>query len=565
MNDAPAAETAPEKPSLWARIRAWRLTDPIPNWTWPIIGGLSALGFAPQEWAALTVLAFALLIAQSARVSVRQAFWIGWLFGLGHFTFGLRWIAVAFTYQAAMPEWLGYLGVALLSVYLAVFPAVTAAAARRLSGGRLGLPHILAFAGFWILTEYARSQLFTGFAWNPLSVMFAKSAGITQIVGTYGFSGLILIGIGSLSLADRVHRKAAVLAIAIGLGSVLAHTPLTVDDRINQKLLAQQPMVTIVQPNISQTDKYRPGYETTNYKKLAENTAPPLPAKDDRSAANPRLIFWPEAAIPWSLESGMAPWRYVSQPGSSAMGTRAQLATLMQPGDILITGADRLEVDANDTLTGARNSVFAVNSDATLAPWRYDKAHLVPYGEYLPMPWLLKPLGIDRLVPGDISFHPGPGPQTVALDFEQPSLTDVEGKPLRASKPLNMGVQICYEIIFSGEVADRANRPDFLFNPSNDAWFGTVGPPQHLAQARLRAVEEGLPIIRATPTGVSAIINPDGSLAKSLPHGVAGRIDGHLPRAGPPTVFGRYGNIIPLCLAGILLLISYVANRRATR
>ncbi len=130
---------------------------------------------------------------------------------------------------------------------------------------------------------------------------------------------------------------------------------------------------------------------------------------------------------------------------------------------------------------------------------------------------------------------------------------------------LNMGVQICYEVIFSGEVVDRANRPDFIFNPSNDAWFGEVGPPQHLAQARLRAVEEGLPIIRATPTGISAVINPDGSLGKTLPHGIAGRLDAHLPHAGPPTFFGRYGNIIPLCLGGMLILLSFVANRRRPR
>lgn len=560
MTDAPAAE-AVTKPSLWARTRAWQWTDPMPMWLWPILGGVSALAFAPDDMRFAPLLAFALLIAQSSVGSVKRAFWVGWLFGLGHFTIGLRWIAVAFTYQAAMPEWLGYLGVVLLSVYLAIYPALTAMAARWMSGGRLSLPHIIAFAGFWIITEYLRSQLFTGFAWNPLSVMFAKSAGVTQIVGTYGFSGLILIGIGGLLLADREHWKTAILPIAVGVGAVLAHTPLTVNDTINQKLLAQQPMVTIVQPNISQTDKYRPGYEAENYRKLAENTVGPV----TDGKGNPRLIFWPEAAIPWSLESGMPAWLYRGQPGGSAVGTRAQLALLMQPGDVLITGADRFVLDKKGDIIGARNSVFAVNSDASLAPWRYDKAHLVPYGEYLPMKDILKPLGIDRLVPGSIDFLPGPGPQTVALDFELASLTDSNGKALRLSKPIKMGVQICYEIIFSGEVVDRANRPDFIFNPSNDAWFGEIGPPQHLAQARLRAVEEGLPIIRATPTGISAIINPDGSLTKALPHGIAGQIDAHLPRAGPPTFFGRFGNIIPLCLAGMLILLSFVANRRRPR
>ena len=207
MNDAPApAKSTP------------RFALPVlPLWSWPIIGGVSALGFAPQDWWPLTVIAFALLIAQSARVSVRQAFWIGWLFGLGHFTVGLRWIAVAFTYQAAMPEWLGYLGVVLLSVYLAVYPALTAMAARKLSGGRLGLPHVLAFAGFWIITEYARSQMFTGFAWNPLSIIAVDIAGAAKQMGTYGLSGLLLIGMGGVALLANRQWKGG----RYGFGQVL--------------------------------------------------------------------------------------------------------------------------------------------------------------------------------------------------------------------------------------------------------------------------------------------------------------------------------------------------------
>jgi apolipoprotein N-acyltransferase len=122
-------------------------------------------------------------------------------------------------------------------------------------------------------------------------------------------------------------------------------------------------------------------------------------------------------------------------------------------------------------------------------------------------------------------------------------------------------VQVCYEIIFSGRVVDRANRPDFIFNPSNDAWFGSWGPPQHLAQARLRAIEEGLPVIRATPTGISAVIDANGRIVDSIPMGVAGRIDGRVPAAHAPTLFARFGNILPLGLA-LLLAIAAVALAR---
>ena len=157
------------------------------------------------------------------------------------------------------------------------------------------------------------------------------------------------------------------------------------------------------------------------------------------------------------------------------------------------------------------------------------------------------PSAVSRLAPGDLDFLGGPGPRTLDL-----------GRFGRA------GLQVCYEIIFSGQVVDRADRPDFIFNPSNDAWFGAWGPPQHLAQARLRAVEEGLPVIRATPTGISAVIDADGRLLQSLPLGTAGVIDARIPAAGPPTLFARFGNILPFAFA-LLLAAAAIAVRRKTR
>jgi apolipoprotein N-acyltransferase len=179
---------------------------------------------------------------------------------------------------------------------------------------------------------------------------------------------------------------------------------------------------------------------------------------------------------------------------------------------------------------------------------RYDKAHLVPYGEYLPMRPLLEPLGLARLAPGDVDFGAGPGPKTVYV----PGWGRV-------------GLQLCYEIIFSGHVVNWEHRPDFIFNPSNDAWFGSWGPPQHLAQARLRAAEEGLPVIRSTPTGISALIDARGRVVKQLDRGTAGVIDAYLPAAAiKPPPFARFGNAIPLLLAAALL-ISAIAIAGAGR
>jgi apolipoprotein N-acyltransferase len=212
------------------------------------------------------------------------------------------------------------------------------------------------------------------------------------------------------------------------------------------------------------------------------------------------------------------------------------------PGSLLLTGAVDLEVRKNEA-AAARNVVTAVD-DAGALRGSYAKAHLVPYGEYLPIRWLLEPLGASRLVAGALDFWPGPGPRTLGLG--------AWGKA---------GVQICYEIVFSGQVVDRAHRPDFIFNPSNDGWFGSWGPPQHLAQARLRAIEEGLPVLRATTTGISAVIDADGVVRQFIPRHRAARLDGLVPPAHPPTLFARLGNLLPLLWAALLIALSLVARR----
>ena len=190
---------------------------------------------------------------------------------------------------------------------------------------------------------------------------------------------------------------------------------------------------------------------------------------------------------------------------------RARITRPINDGDVLVTGGVKLDFNADGRAIAAANSVFAFSSAGEILG-SYDKSHLVPGGEYLPYEEILGQIGLARLVPGTIGFTPGPGAQTLDLG--------ALGK---------MGLQICYEIIFSGEVVDSANRPDFVFNPSNDAWFGPWGPPQHLNQARLRALEEGLPVIRSTPTGISAVVDADGRVLESIAHHRAGRIDTVLP------------------------------------
>jgi apolipoprotein N-acyltransferase len=223
-----------------------------------------------------------------------------------------------------------------------------------------------------------------------------------------------------------------------------------------------------------------------------------------------------------------------------------EIASLLGPSDRLLTGGIAILSKDGVHVTGAENSVFVIAPGGQMLG-RYDKAHLVPYGEYLPMRPLLSAIGLSRLAPGDLDFTPGPGPRTLELGGQW-------GK---------VGFDLCYEIIFSGHVVDEKNRPGFIFNPSNDAWFGRWGPPQHLAQARLRAAEEGIPVLRATPTGISAVIDGRGNIVKSLPWRTAGVIDAVLPpAANSPPLFARLGNIIPLVLGFLLIFGGIVLARR---
>jgi apolipoprotein N-acyltransferase len=495
-----------------------------------LLGLVSATGFAPLNLRSVTLIALALLMALVFRAATLEgALARGYWFGVGHFVVGLNWIAGSFQYQDAMPAWLGWVAVVGLAFYLALYPAMAAGLAWR--WGLLPLPFVLIFAAAWTVTEYLRATLFTGFAWNPLAVVVVNAAGLAPTIGTYGMSALAILFAGAIWLLWRRHYVTALAVAILPVFSALLAFAEVPDLNEGPKT----PLIRIVQPNIGQQDKHNDAFDAINFAKLKKLSGAPGP--------EPRLILWPEAAIPEYLDENDGP----------AQDARARISALLGPKDILLTGGVKLHYKRfnysgyyQDVVIGARNSLWVMNARGQLLG-RYDKAHLVPGGEYLPMKPLLSLIGLSRLVPGSVDFWEGPGPRTLTL----PGF----GKA---------GVQICYEIIFSGHVVDRANRPDFLFNPSNDAWFGSWGPPQHLAQARLRAIEEGMQIIRATPTGISAVIDADGNVRDQLPYRQAGYIEARLLLPRPPTFFALYGNIISLGLAFFLgmLGVALVQKRR---
>jgi apolipoprotein N-acyltransferase len=508
------------------------------------LGALSALGFAPWDWWPLTLAGFAvwLLLIHGAG-SIRQVLGIGWLFGLGHFTVANLWIQQPFEFQDQMPPWLGYGAVILVAAYLALYPMLAAGLTWRLASPaakgdpapRVDTTFALVAGAAWIATEYLRGTMFTGYPWDPLatvSMSAGRWAGLAAYIGTYALSGIVVVASGCLLaiIVDRRAYAAIVLLIAL-VGYSSAPASLT------SRLSDAHTYVRIVQPNLAEEAKPTADYAEANFQALARLSGKPNPD-------HPRLILWPEGAIRFPVEDGYP--RYVYEMLGSAQTARIRMASLLGDHDAILTGTQGMYFDKRtENMIAATNSIAVIGPDAQLHG-RYDKAHLVPYGEYLPMRPVLESIGLSRFVPGDVDFIPGSGPRTMAIAGF--------GK---------VGMLICYEVIFSGHAVDPADRPDFIFNPSNDAWFGTLGPPAHLAQARLRAIEEGLSVVRSTPTGISAIIDPDGTVRQSIPMGQAGAIEGSVMR-GSPTLFSRLGNWMAAIVSAILLICA-IAIRRLAR
>ena len=552
----------------------------FPRLTALALGAIAALGFQPLALWPLTLLALVGLLALLARADdAKRAAMLGWLFGVGHFTIGNTWIATAFTYQAAMPAVMGWVAVFGLALYLALYPLLAALGGWLIArpGGRITLPLVLAFAGCWTIAEWLRSWVFSGYVWNPLGVValgdYARPglASVVPWLGTYALSALVIVFAGGWWIAVRdlapkfnrapttphgdlaqttphggsglrhIPRMLAGAALLVALPASVWMIGLGKAARDAPTALA----FTLVQPDVRQEDLDDPAKYDAHFATTAALTLPGGPRPR-------RLVLWPESGVPDLLRGGYPGYFYAeSTYGADPALSRARIARVIGKGSLLMTGAVDL-VLRGDRVIGARN-VVTVLDDAGSVRASYAKAHLVPGGEYLPLRGLLAPLGLTRLVAGSLDFLPGPGPRTLDL-----------GR-IAAGGYGHAGLQICYEIIFSGQVVDRAHRPDYIFNPSNDGWFGASGPPQHLAQARLRAIEEGLPVLRATTTGISAVVDADGIVRQALVRHRPGRIEGFVPPAHPPTLFARLGNMLPLGWAIVLIAAALLHSKIALR
>ena len=491
------------------------------------VGAASSFAFAPDYlWSLLLVGVVVLVWLLDTRPGIARAALLGWAFGLGHFALGLQWVSVAFQFQSAMPAWLGGLGVLGLAAVLALYTGAATALAAALWSSTCARALVLAAA--WTLAEWLRGSLFTGFPWNSAAQIWADTPAIAQFASLAGSSGLSLLTIAafaSVGVAMDGTRSArrlflgllavAVVVVVYGTMRVPAANPAS--PALLRVHLVQADVAQDVKGNWQRQLEILERYEAMTANVLAER--------------GPGLVVWPETATLYEVDHP---------------ATRERLAHLLPRDGRLVLGALRYQ-RVGGRIASARNSLVVLNARARIEA-AYAKSRLVPFGEYLPARTWLERLGLHRLVPGNLVIMPGGGATTLSV----PSLPAVS--------PL-----ICYEIIFPGRVVDPDRRPAWLLNISNDAWFGdSSGPHQHLAQARLRAIEQGLPVVRSTPTGISAVIDPFGRIRGDLPIGEQGVLTGDVPVGLPPTLYARYGDT-PALLVVLLLLAAGAAGQRVGR
>jgi len=472
-----------------------------------VLGATAAFGQAPYDQPVAFVLAvLAAFVMWRAHTTRGAAALMGWAFGAGYFAHALLWILEPFQVDAARHGWMAPFALLFLSSGLALFWGAAFWCARLLS----------ASAGMLVLTwtgaEILRAYLFTGFPWaGPAQIMIdGPVSRLLAVFGPHGATLCLLAFVWALSLP----RAGAAWTMRVGQGALFAGVMLAF---YLPQAIAPAPLtdhwVRLVQPNAAQHLKWQPEYAELFFQRQLTLTAQsPLEAEQA-----PDLVVWPETAIPWQLgAAGLA----LAEVARASGGVPVALGALRFEGDRL------------------RNSMAVVGPDGALQAI-YDKHHLVPFGEYIPFANLAERLGVKGLAVQVAGFSPGTGPELV--DFGR----------LGQALPL-----ICYEAVFAHDVNAAPGRPSFLLQVTNDAWFGTqAGPQQHLAQARMRAIEQGIPLARAANTGISAMIDPYGRIIAQLPLGADGFVDAPLPRPLPPTLYSRTGDaplIWVLCLALLL-------------
>ncbi len=517
----------------------------ILSWGWKralialLAGAASSLAMEPfNAWPVLFI-TFPLAVwlidgAGAGRLGgVPAAALTGWLFGLGYFIPGLYWIGNAFLVDAQTFAWLMPFAVIGLPAYLALFTALGFALARVI--WTKDASRILALAAALTIGEWLRGHILTGFPWNAFGYALTEPLALAQSASLIGLWGLTFLSVAIFAspavLIDgrRTRRPwlapatALVLLIAMGAyGAIrLSLHPTEFVDKVKLR---------IMQPDLQQDVKFNYAAKASvmqKYLSLSDRSTGP----QSTGVRDATILIWPESSFPFFLARE-----------SYAM---AQIADLLPKGTILITGSVRApDLPPGTRITRAYNSIYVIDHDGSILSI-YDKLHLVPFGEFLPFQGLMEKLGFVQLTKVQGGFIPGTRRKTIALP--------------NAPRVLPL---ICYEAIFPGDIETRGDRPGWIVNLTNDGWFGiSTGPHQHLQQARLRAIEEGLPLVRAANTGISVVTDPLGRIVAQLDLGVEGVLDSRLPSAIPPTPYARAGDIPAAIIVAIALIVA-IRRRR---
>jgi len=496
-------------------------------------GAASALAQAPLDLWPILFLTFPLLVwlidgaaARSWR-GVRYCALVGWCFGFGYFVAGLYWMGYAFLVDAETFAWLLPFAVIGLPACLAVFTALGCACANLL--WTRGTARILTLAITLTAAEWLRGHVLTGLPWNVFGYALTGPLALAQFASVVGLWGLTFIAVtvfaSPATLTDRASDTSrpwlpvvcAVTALAAlwAFGSLrLARTPTSMVEGVELR---------IMQPNLQQDAKF-------NYSAKEQVISKYLGLSGKQGSRPQGLngvthLIWPESAFPFYLNTEPEALR--------------EIASLLPAGTVLITGADRTGAPPADAAsTDTRTSIYVIDAKGAVLAL-YDKVHLVPFGEFLPFQRLLENLGFNQLTKVTGGLIAGEARQPMATPRAPPAL------------PL-----LCYEVIFPDELGIREKRPGWMINLTNDGWFGnSSGPYQHFAQARLRAIEQGLPLVRAANTGISAVIDPVGRVVASLALGTEGLLDSGLPQAIASPIYARFGNGLTLIIMILALML----------
>ncbi len=496
-----------------------------------LLGALSALSFAPFYIFPFLIVCYPLFMLMSIiSDQPKYAFYKGFAFGFGHFFAGLYWIGNSVIVEADIPNWVGPIMVTFIAIYLSLFPGLVAYVLKYIHRNHTVSKNLLnisiSFIVLWSFSEWLRGMLFTGFPWNLMGYIWGFSDIMLQstaIWGIYGL-GLITLILSILAFFALVNRWRIISAPVVILGIIGLYSfgssrlPETIE-------YVEQVNLKVVQANIQQKDKWP-------YENWSKNLITHMDMSDDNKAENKDIIIWPETAVIYSISE--EPLR------------RDVMSSILNEEDILLTGFPRRQRDPDQTRIF--NSLIAINKEGNIEGI-YDKSHLVPFGEYIPsfITNIMIPLGLDKMFTGGQGFSHGEGIKTLNID----------GMP-------SVGVLICYEIIFPGQVTDPENRPDWLLNITNDAWYGeSTGPYQHVLQTRVRAIEEGLPLVRSASTGISAIIDPYGRIVDQIGLNKRGVVEGALPqKLLERTLYSFLKEWIFTCIGVTLIIANIVLLRR---